>query len=92
MKNGSRRMWPVVVTAGCLVASLGVIPTASAQTEVKLTALDAAGGEEFGVSVSIDGDRVVVGALNDDDAGSGSGSAYVFQKPATGWADATEDA
>ena len=58
----------------------------------KLTASDRASNDEFGRSVSVDGDTVVVGAHYDDDNGSKSGSAYVFTKPATGWADATETA
>ena len=45
----------------------------------KLTADDGAGGDSFGVSVSIDGDTVVIGAYLDDDKGTDSGSAYVFQ-------------
>ena len=45
----------------------------------KLTASDAASGDRFGVSVAIDGDTIVVGANSDDDAGSSSGSAYVFR-------------
>ena len=57
--------------------------------EAKLTASDAAAGDRFGISVSISGDTVVVGAGFDDDR---SGSAYVFIEPATGWEDATEDA
>ncbi len=43
-----------------------------------LTAGDAAAGDGFGVSVSISGGRIVVGAFCDDDAGDGSGSAYLF--------------
>ncbi len=46
----------------------------------KLTASDAATGDEFGYSVSISGNTVVVGANRDDDAGSMSGSAYVFER------------
>ena len=45
-----------------------------------LTASDAAELDRFGHSVSIDGDRVVAGAIYDDHAGSGSGSAYVFRR------------
>jgi hypothetical protein len=45
----------------------------------KLTASDAAEGDNFGWSVAIDGGTIVVGAYLDDDAGSGSGSAYVFR-------------
>jgi hypothetical protein len=44
----------------------------------KLTASDAATSDSFGISVSVDGGTVVVGALGDDDGGSDSGSAYVF--------------
>jgi len=50
----------------------------------KLTASDAAAGDEFGRSVSISRDRVVVGALFDDDAGVSSGSAYVYERNAGG--------
>ena len=47
----------------------------STHTTTKLTAADAAKGDEFGISVAIDGDTVVVGAWKDDD----TGSAYVFR-------------
>ena len=40
----------------------------------------------------MDRDTLVVGADRDDDNGSNSGSAYVFVKPSTGWASATETA
>ena len=45
----------------------------------KLTASDAAESDQFGDSVSVSGDTIVVGAIFDDDAGSDSGSAYVFE-------------
>ena len=45
---------------------------------VKLTASDAAAGDEFGVSVAVAGDTAVIGAFLHDDAGLSSGSAYVF--------------
>ena len=44
----------------------------------KLTAGDGAARDEFGVAVSISGDRALVGAHQDDDGGPLSGSAYVF--------------
>jgi hypothetical protein len=48
---------------------------------------DGEGGDQFGHSVALDGDTLVVGAYNDDDPnGSGSGSVYVFEKD-SGWAD-----
>ncbi len=52
----------------------------------KLLANDGAELDAFGHSVSISGDTVVVGAKGDDDNGSRSGSAYVFQKSGSYWA------
>jgi len=45
----------------------------------KLTSSDAAAGDIFGYSVSVSGNTVVVGARHNDDAGTDSGSAYMFQ-------------
>lgn len=50
----------------------------------KLIASDAAVYDGFGASVSIDGDTVIIGASHDDDSGSGSGSAYLFQDDGSG--------
>jgi hypothetical protein len=44
----------------------------------RLTASDGVSGDDFGSSVSISGDTVVVGAYLDDDNGQESGSAYIF--------------
>ena len=51
----------------------------------KLTASDAAAGDLLGCSVSLSGDKVVVGTPYDDDGGNGSGSAYVFMRVGTTW-------
>jgi hypothetical protein len=51
----------------------------------KLTASDAAGGDEFGAAVGISGETIVVGARLDDDAGGDSGAAYVFARAGTVW-------
>ena len=64
---------------------------ATAASSVKLTASDPAAGDWFGKSLAIDGDTVVVGAENDDDGGTNSGSAYLFSEPAGGWASATSN-
>ena len=53
----------------------------------KLTASDAAEQDRFGSSVAISGDILVVGSPFDDDAGSLSGSAYVFQRDGHGWSE-----
>lgn len=45
----------------------------------KLIASDALAGDEFGTSVAIDGDVLVIGAARVDGGGSDSGAAYVFR-------------
>ncbi len=52
-----------------------------------LTASDGASGDQFGDSVALSGDTVVIGAGNDDHAGGASaGSAYVFTRSGSVWA------
>lgn len=51
----------------------------------KLTPDDAAADDWFGYSVAIDGRTVVVGSFRDSDAGSQSGSAYIFRELAGTW-------
>lgn len=46
----------------------------------KLTASDAAPDDHFGESVALSGDLLVVGASGDDDWGTESGAAYVFER------------
>ena len=53
--------------------------------QAKLTASDAAAGDYFGYIVSISGDTAIVGAYNDDDDGSSSGSAYIFTRSGSTW-------
>ena len=53
--------------------------------QVKLFAFDGAAGDQFGISVAISGDTVVVGAYGDDDGGIDSGSAYVFTRGVSSW-------
>jgi len=60
-------------------------PDGTGWDETKLTATDAATGDGYGVSVAVAGDRIVVGASADDDNGTSSGSAYVYEPDATGW-------
>jgi hypothetical protein len=51
----------------------------------KILASDAAGGDNFGQSVAIDGDYAIVGGHLNDDTGSNSnsGSAYIFRRTGT---------
>jgi hypothetical protein len=53
----------------------------------KLTAADGADFDSFGISVSLSGDRALVGAQGDDDNGTDSGSAYVFDFDGSSWAE-----
>lgn len=47
--------------------------------EEELIATDGAAMDEFGAAVELSGEAAVVGAPLDDDAGTSSGSAYIFQ-------------
>lgn len=47
--------------------------------EAKLLASDGDQQDRFGISVSLDGDRLLIGACRDDDNGYESGSAYIFR-------------
>jgi len=65
----------------------------SPDTEVKLTASDAAASDQFGFSLAFNGETIVVGSWNDDT----SGSAYVYSWSGTVWTEqgkltASEDA
>jgi hypothetical protein len=53
-----------------------------------LTASDGEDADEFGASVALSGNTVTVGAPFHD----GTGAAYVFVEPATGWTDMSETA
>lgn len=58
----------------------------------KLLRTDPLYQDNFGNSVSIYDDDIVIGCYRDDDNGSASGSAYVYSKPLTGWLTMTETA
>lgn len=53
--------------------------------QAKLLASDGAAGDDFGRSVGISGETIVVGAPKDDPKGSNSGSAYVFVRTEGVW-------
>jgi len=57
-----------------------------------LAASDGVALDHFGTSVVIDGDVIAVGAPGDSSQGCIDGAVYLFEKPAEGWADATESA
>ncbi|MDA1129427.1 MAG: hypothetical protein O2913_12120 [Chloroflexi bacterium] len=51
----------------------------------KLTASDAATGDQFGWSAAISGDTIIIGAPSDTPSGVNSGSAYVFTRTDGVW-------
>ncbi|WP_165440692.1 Ig-like domain-containing protein [Rubripirellula amarantea] len=51
----------------------------------KLLASDGAAGDRLGMSVAIDGSRIVSGAIQADIGGDRSGSAYLFENAANTW-------
>ncbi|MCP4349586.1 MAG: hypothetical protein GY795_29245, partial [Desulfobacterales bacterium] len=53
--------------------------------QTKLTANDGSENDLFGHSVSISGNYIAIGAPNDNDNGSSSGSVYIFMKDETSW-------
>ncbi len=53
----------------------------------KLTAGDAAAGDNFGYSVAVDGDTALVGARLKDDNGEDSGAAYLFIRTGGSWSE-----
>jgi hypothetical protein len=53
--------------------------------QAKLLPNDGAAGDMFGFSASLNGITAVVGAIEDDDRGPGTGSAYVFVRQGEVW-------
>ena len=66
------------VNAGSISGSAYLFDVTTGNQLLKLTASDAAHLDHFGYSVAISGNTAIIGALGDDDAGSLSGSAYLF--------------
>ena len=81
---------PRVWSLGCALVggyfAVGASPAwGQCAEEQKLTASDAATNDGFGVSVAVSGDTALVGAYANDDAGTDSGSAYVYVRSGTVW-------
>ena len=54
-------------------------------TQNKFIATQPADDDNFGSAIAMDGDTFVVGVANDDDAGTGSGSVYIFTYNGNDW-------
>ena len=83
------RFTPRSLLTLCLAAALflgGMLSPLYAQGfETELHASDGAENDWFGQSVAINNDRAIIGAHQDDDNGSGSGSAYIFKWNGSAW-------
>jgi len=75
----------IISLAVVLAWGFGVMPASAQSVETKLTASDGAEWNQFGRSVSVSGNTIVVGAEYDNDNGVSSGSAYVFVREETSW-------
>lgn len=58
--------------------------------QTKLVASDAQPGDQFGGSVAVSGDTILIGARGDDEQGDSSGAVYVFVKTPSGWVQQTK--
>ncbi|XMB67723.1 DUF5011 domain-containing protein [Mycoplasmatota bacterium zrk1] len=73
------------VTVDTTSPVLSVSKISSNTYEKKITASDGLADDFFGISVSVSGNFVVVGARSDDDNGTDSGSVYVYKLDDTGY-------
>jgi hypothetical protein len=85
--NEKNKKWFMVIVAVIVCfAFAGLVRAGTPWPQrQKLLASDGAAGDYFGWSVSISGDLAIVGAYDDDDKGSDSGSAYIFRWDGTSW-------
>jgi len=81
------RRTAAIIVCGVLIVSGAARSTRAAAwvQQQRLVADDAADGDQFGGSVSLSGNTLVVGAAYNDDNGSRSGSAYVFERTGATW-------
>ncbi|MCH8305898.1 MAG: choice-of-anchor D domain-containing protein, partial [Candidatus Marinimicrobia bacterium] len=87
MENTLLKKTLLLALTMCAAATLAISQPVYAQiSEFKLTASDGAADDQFGNSVSISGDYAIVGARFNDDNGLSSGSAYIFKRTGTSWA------
>ncbi len=79
------RAWIAVAALALASAGLSAVGVSaeSQYVDVKITAPDAKADDEFGRSVAIWGDTLVVGAAREDDL---SGAVYVYTRTVDGWA------
>ncbi len=79
--------WRVVLLLVVLVSAVSIAPAAAGDPEdfETLVAPDARGGDRFGYSIAVDGNRIVIGAPYDRLPLSKLGSIWVFTRHGLGW-------
>lgn len=80
-------LFRIILAPTLYVLLMAISPHAKAVTfeEIdRFSQSDAAANDSFGFSYAIDGDTVILGSPGDDDAGSSSGSAYIFVRNSDG--------
>ncbi|MFA6402206.1 MAG: T9SS type A sorting domain-containing protein [Salinivirgaceae bacterium] len=60
--------------------------------KAKLYASDGENGDYFGIDIGLSGSTIIVGAYYDNTDFERTGSAYIFEKPVSGWTNRTETA
>ena len=82
-------MWQTLtpMAISMVLRTLGTDPVDAAESPsfAQLSAADADDFTNFGRSIAVSGDTLVIGAYLDDDIASGAGSAYVFIKQDSTW-------
>ena len=85
MKNNVRYSLSLIPGIFLLLSISNTYAQLSATELDRVFAADAVQGDSHGYAVDVDGDRAVIGSRFDDDAGNGSGAAYVYLRdPQTG--------
>ncbi|MCB2222798.1 MAG: FG-GAP repeat protein [Actinobacteria bacterium] len=79
-----------ILAAATALAVATVVPAGAgepipAEEFETLAPLDWSSRDFFGQSIAVDGDRVVVGAMNNNEAGLKAGAAWVFTRSGLGW-------
>ncbi len=83
--NNKNRFSPYLLeTIIGIFLSIVLVNVNAVETPFKVVASDGVEDDQFGGSVSLSGNTALVGAENDDDNGSDSGSAYLFQRDGSG--------
>ncbi len=85
-RPSASRLVSLVVAVACAAGWGGMASVAAAQCELdELFASDGAAGDQFGVSVALDGARMLVGANRAAVPAANAGAAYVFEEVGGVW-------